>query len=207
MEEIVADSAEQFYSIPQRPEPPLPGASQSRSQLPKQISKADVYKWVDDKGITHFSDWPADESAEAVELKPLNKLSIPRAEQNRIDSQRRQEVAAYLNQANSTVNVRKASVQKSTGYVLERSSADQHADYVKFTGRFSGGPECRKVNIHIYAHNDQGERIRANTQVKNAGGNSGSWLYEVERRHIWKRTTPRDVWSISRVDFTCVEPI
>jgi hypothetical protein len=166
-----------------------------------------MYKWVDEKGVAHFSDWPATADAEAVHLPPLNEMSIPRSTQAGIDARRRQEVAAYLDRLPQPARVTQVAVRQSSSYLVERASAEQHMDYVKFSGRISGGPYCKKLGLSIYARNDQHESIRTHATVDNAGGDFGSQLFEVSVGHKWKRTTPRDIWTINRIDFSCREAI
>jgi Domain of unknown function (DUF4124) len=201
-----AETASPHHPIPRPPEYQPPAVSQPRPNKTSAVT-ADMYKWVDEKGVVHFSDSPDTADAKAVHLPPLNELSIPRRTQAMIDVQRRQEVAAYLMNSSPPAAVLKVATRQSSDYLVERASAEQHMDYVKFTGRISGGPPCKKLAVMIYARNEQGKPISAQTSVDHAGGDFGSQLFEVSVGHKWKRTTPRDIWTINRIDFTCREAI
>jgi hypothetical protein len=142
-----AETAAQHQPIPRPLEFDTPAVSPPRANR-TTTARADMYTWVDEKGVAHFSDWPATADAEAVHLPPLNEMSIPRRTQAGIDARRRQEVAAYLDRLPQPARVTQVAVRQSSGYLVERASAEQHMDYVKFSGRISGGPYCKKARPH-----------------------------------------------------------
>lgn len=50
--------------------------------LPTLAQQSGVWRWVDEQGVTHFSDRPRPE-AEQVEVKPANIFQAPRIAENR----------------------------------------------------------------------------------------------------------------------------
>jgi len=201
----VEDSTEQRFPIPQQPQTGSRVIPQSNSIPPRRVTGSEVYKWVDENGVSNYSDRPVVETAEVVELKPLSKMSIPRAEQNRIDAQRRREVANYLSQSSQPQQITKVAARRSSEYVLERASVDQLSNRIRFSGRFSGGPECRRLAISISAKSNRGKTISAQTYENNVGGDFGSWLFEAERKHNWNGKTPKDFWEVTGVNLRCLE--
>jgi len=198
----VADTAPHYIPIPPRytDQPDMVQQQTHKASVPK----AEFYKWVDGKGVTHFSHYPETADAVPVELKPLGEISIPKRSQDVIDAKRRIEVVKYMG-GQQQPGVVPVAARQSQGYTVERASSEQHTDYVKFSGRISGGEKCRDLGVTIHARNQTNEGITARTTVKNAGGDFGSQLFEVSVGHKWKRTTPRDIWTINRIDFTCHE--
>ncbi|TYO99166.1 uncharacterized protein DUF4124 [Geothermobacter ehrlichii] len=182
-----------------------PGATTSnRPAAQPEISEDQIYRWVDEKGVTHFSNRPT-ANAEPVNLKPLNTISIPESEQARIDARRAQETRNYLARAQSKVLPQKSHASARRTYVIERTSAEQKPKHVELSGRISGGPKCRKLHLTIQARSDRGGAVYARTMVRNAGGSFGSRLFEAKARNYWDGNYPKPAWKITRIDFTCLD--
>jgi len=200
--QVAAAPSRQSVPPKQLPVPEIPEPVTSTPA--PQVSSELIYKWVDDKGVTHYSDLPA-AAAEQVALKPLNVVSIPAAEQARIDERRRQQTAAYLASTQVQPKVVSVPASRKSGYVVERASAEQKPKHVELTGRISGGPMCRNLRLSSWAKSDRNGSVYTWTDVTNAGGDFGSRLFEAKPDKYWNGTYPKPAWEISRIDFACLD--
>ncbi len=84
-------------------------------------------------------------------------------------------------------------------------SARQSGDYVKFSGRISNGPTCKKLRVSAYADSNQGGTAHA---IKIVSFSSGvrSKTFDGKDRYPWyKKSSPKPQWEVTSVYATCVE--
>ena len=155
------------------------------------LAAAEVYRWVDDSGVTHFSDRPR-EGAERITINPAQTYSAPEARVSRSErdepKEEKEETTAYTSVAISSPQAGQA--MTNTGGLVQVAIQTQPPINVNHTAR-------------VYLDGRVAEEL--------AGGRSSTQLKEVSRgehnlRVDIQDSTGRTLGQSDTVKFSVIQP-
>jgi hypothetical protein len=207
---IAPPPAETLQPSPATSQPnPKPSAypEQQPARPAPRAGSATAYKWVDEKGTTHFSDRPMNQGAEQIDMASVTILhsSQPQPVVRVADSRPQvnyEEVkakpASYTSRAETT-QVNRGVFQTSDGYLIT-ASAKHFGEELSFGGRVENGPSCRALRLTAHLINQGGSNLTLSASASNVG--SGSQLYESHKLRVDRLKCG---WDVTSVQAYCVQ--
>jgi hypothetical protein len=169
------------------------------------FSYATIYKWVDEKGVTHFSDKPSSTKAEKVEIKGTG-ITVHNPD---VDPRSNPEFVPPQSEVNpepaSPINNKRTKVKKKIitedDYQINASVGKLGADIISISGRIGRGPACRDMDVTATARNGNG--LTASVSQKISKSNSfGSTIFEGAAK-VAGSSDDSSFWEIDNVTVRC----
>jgi Domain of unknown function (DUF4124) len=164
---------------------------------PSHKEDSGIYRWVDENGRVVFSDRPTNENAVAHTPTEINTIAAV------VTPQPRRVASLETPQKAITTQKTQHSSRSPRDFKFPNISAGQKHGHVLLSGRVSQGFRCQRLRITATAASDRGGSIRGYDTIKSRG--SGSSLYEIKVRSLWKGNGRRPQWDAGRVSAVCLD--
>lgn len=142
------------------------------------VSLAKMYKWVDEKGVTHYSNTPQalpSKGVEAtVEAKSKGKIQKPESQISKtIEEPKENENSKTDTKPSSVKPTPQPTLEPKAKYKFTQWNIDQKGDYVNVSGRVEGGNPCDKLKVDVFLQNEKGNTSHVICTIKvNSYGSS-----------------------------------
>ncbi len=178
-----------------------------QSQIPKEQvqPKGSIYRRVGEDGTISFSDRPVDASEQPHKLEQIGYVSVSEDIKQRIASDRIAVVKSNAkNYASEVKQVSRSMSQSTQNYKFSNTSAGQKHKYILLSGRITGGPACKELQVLAVAKSDGGRLVKGVDRVSTSG--FGSSLFEMKIKSNWNGKGRRPQWELVDVSARCLAP-
>lgn len=167
-------------------------------------SHAEIYKWTDENGRTHFSDRPTSKNAEKVNIRGTGILFEKSDEQIQAEEARRSEdirEQALKNAEDDKQDDTDGKAISAADYRITSSVGKLGSDAISISGRISSGPPCKDMVVTATARNDNG-LSGSITQHVTKSNSFGSTIFQGTAQ-VYGSAEDRSFWKVDSVTVTC----
>ena len=151
---------------------------------------AELYMWVDENGVKHYSDTGPDE-IDTFEERGEYELDESGPEKDDIKDRAKQRKKPYK----KTVSKPKEKYE-----LISLSVYPEGKNYIEATGRVARGEPCDRLKVSVYLTSSKGGRAHISGIIEKAGG-AGSRLFK-DKDYVYGHA--KDDWDVSSSYFNCV---
>ena len=159
-----------------------------------------MYKWVDEKGVTHYSNAPhelpnagVEETGEAKSKKPVEK-DKPQDDKKFKDNTTKSKSKALSNKPTP-----KPKFKPKAKYKFEHWSIRQQGKNISVSSRISGGEACNNLKVTVFFKNEKGSKRHVECNV-----NVGSYGSRIVSGNTTSYSDGRN-WNVTKVYTECLD--
>jgi hypothetical protein len=163
---------------------------------------AQVYKWVDENGTTHFSDKPHSGKASEIDV-PLNGVTYRGPLNQRQNDQARTITTTTTTYTKKLQAPAQQKIITADDYKITTSVGKLGNDVMSVSGRVGNGPTCKDMRISAYARNENGLSARVSVKTK-LSSSSGSTIFQGSKK-VNGSAADRSFWKVESVSVHCYD--
>jgi len=162
---------------------------------------AELYMWVDENGVKHYSDTGPDENATFEERSEyeLDKSASGKETIEERAQKLREQRAERARQRKKLY--KKTKLKPKEKYeLISLTVYPKSKNYIEAIARVARGKPCDRLKVSVYLTSNKGGRAHISGIIENAGG-AGSKFF-TDKRYVYGHA--KDAWKRSSVYFNCV---
>ncbi|MDM8553456.1 DUF4124 domain-containing protein [Desulfococcaceae bacterium HSG7] len=162
-------------------------------------ASAKMYKWVDEKGVTHYSNTPhelpnagVEENIETKSNKPVQKIKDGELQDNK-------KLKSKTTKSKTQKLSAKPTLKPEAKYNFSSWIIHNNDKIIKVSGRVDGGEPCKQLKVRVYFRSEKGLKKRIECTV-----NIGSYGSRVIEGSTPSNSDERK-WHVTDVYTRCLD--
>lgn len=162
---------------------------------------AELYMWVDENGVKHYSDTGPDEDA-IFEERGEYELDKSEPGKNNIKARAKILKEQRAERARQRKKLYKKTERKPKRKyeLISLSVYPEGNNYIEVTGRVARGEPCERLKVSVYLTSSKGGRAHVSGIIEKAGGAGSKSM--TDKDYVYGHA--KDDWDVSSSYFNCV---